>query len=103
MWRRARFDDLARRQLDLFVTDEETLFEEASAADSAWTNASADDAEELYGEYQLVVDTIGDRLHDVRETYGRSLDEVTADEYRAAFDKAARKRLGELASFLDEP
>jgi hypothetical protein len=102
MWRRRRFDDVVRRQLDLFAIDESLLLDEASAADSAWTNASVDDAEELYGEYQLVVDAIGDRLYDIRETYARSLDDATVDEYRAAFDKAARRRLGRLAQSLEE-
>ena len=102
MWRRGRFHELVRRQLELFATDESSLLEEASAADSAWTNASVEDAEELYGEYQLVVDAIGDRLYDIRETYARSLDDATGDEYRAAFDKAAGKRLGRLAQSLEE-
>jgi len=101
MWRRGRFEDLVRRQLDLFAADEAELLEEAAAADSAWTNASADESEELYGNYQLVVDAVGDRLYEIRETYAASLDESTADEYRNAFDKAARKRFGGLASFLD--
>lgn len=101
MWRRGRFEDLVRRQLDLFAADEAELLEEAAAADSAWTNASADESEELYGDYQLVVDAVGDRLYEIRETYAASLDESTADEYRNAFDKAARKRFGGLASFLD--
>jgi len=101
MWRRGRFEDLVRRQLDLFAADEAELLEEAAAADSAWTNASADESEELYGNYQLVVDAVGDRLYEIRETYAASLDESTADDYRNAFDKAARKRFGGLASFLD--
>jgi len=101
MWRRGRFEDLVRRQLDLFAADEAELLEEAAAADSAWTNASADESEELYGNYQLVVDAVGDRLYEIRGTYAASLDESTADEYRNAFDKAARKRFGGLASFLD--
>lgn len=102
MLRRKRFDELVRRQLELFAADEAALIEEASAADSAWTDASADDAEELYGDYQLVVDAIGERLYDVRETYAASLEAATGDEYRTAFDRAARKRFGRLASFLDE-
>lgn len=101
MWRRERFGELVRRQLDVFATDEADLLEEAAAADAAWTNADADETEELYGDYQLVVDAIGERLHDVREAYAESLDEKTAREYRTSFDRAARKRFGRLASFLD--
>ena len=101
MWRRERFGELVRRQLDVFATDEAGLLEDAAAADAAWTNADADETEELYGDYQLVVDAIGERLHEVREAYAESLDEETAREYRTSFDRAARKRFGRLASLLD--
>lgn len=102
MFRRGRFEELVGRQLDLYAQDEAELLEEARAADAAWTNAAADEAEELYGDYQLVVDAIGEGLHEVREAYARTLDEVTADEYRSAFDRAARKRFARLATFLDD-
>ena len=99
--RRNRFHDLVLRQLDLFASETE-LLAEAEEADAAWTSATADETEELYGDYQLVVDAIGEELHEIRETYARTLDEPTADEYRDAFDKAARKRFGRLAAFLED-
>ena len=102
MFRRGRFDELVRRQLDLFAEDEAALLEEAAAADAAWTNATADESEELYGDYQLVVDAIGERLHDIRETFAATLDQATVDEYRTAFDRAARKRFGRYAAFLED-
>jgi hypothetical protein len=100
--RRGRFDDLIHRQLDLFASDEAALIAEAEEADAAWTNSSPDAAEELYGDYQLVVDALGDRLYDLRETYAATLDELTADEYRGAFNGAALKRFRRLAAFLEE-
>ena len=99
--RRSRFRDLVERQLDLFEAETE-LLAEAAEADSAWTSADAAESEELYGDYQLVVDAIGTQLHDVRETYASSMDERIAGDYRRTFDKAARRRFGRLASFLDE-
>ena len=102
MFRCSRFDDLIGRQLDLFAADEAALIAEAEEADAAWTNASADDAEELYGDYQLVVDSLAERLYDVRETYASSLDERTADQYRAAFSRAAVKRFRRYAAFLED-
>jgi hypothetical protein len=100
IFRRGRFRDLVVRQLDLFMSETE-LLDEAAAADAAWTTAGADETEELYGDYQLIVDAIGERLHDLRETYATTLDETAADEYRAAFDKAARKRFRRYAGLLD--
>ena len=100
IFRRSRFGDLVERQLDLFAAETD-LLDDAAEADEAWTNAGPDEAEELYGDYQLVVDAIGERLHDIRETYAATLEGDTADEYRAAFDRIARKRFGRSASFLE--
>jgi len=102
MLRRRRFHELVERQLDLFTDDEAQLLDEAREADSAWTNAGADDSEELYGDYQLVVDAIGERLHDIRETYAASLDERAADDYRATFNRAAGKRLRRFSGLLED-
>jgi hypothetical protein len=99
--RRGRFHDLVGRQLDLFERETD-LLDQAAEADAAWTRADADESEELYGDYQLIADAIGEQLHDLRETYAATLDEHTADEYRAAFDRAARKRYGRMASFLED-
>jgi hypothetical protein len=101
MLRRGRFRDLVDRQLDLFATDEAELLREAEEADAAWTKADADETEELYGDYQLVVDAIGERLYDIREAYAGTLDDA-ADEYRGAFDTAARKRFRRFAAFLED-
>lgn len=99
---RSRFRDLIERQLDLFAADEAPLLTEADEADAAWTNASAEESEELYGDYQLVVDSLGERLYGRREAYAASLDEGTAEEYRDAFNRAALKRFRRFAGFLDE-
>ena len=99
--RRGRFQDLVERQLDLFESETD-LITEAAEADAAWSTASADESEELYGDYQLVVDAIGDELRDMQETFAATLDDDTADAYRAAFEKAARKRYGRLVAFLED-
>jgi hypothetical protein len=102
MLRRGRFDDVVRRQLDLFAADHAPLLEEAAEADAAWTAAAREESEELYGRYQLVVDEIGELLYDTREAYASTLDEQTGDAYRAAFNRSALKRFRRLASFLEE-
>ena len=103
IFRRAgRFNELVRTQLDLFAKDEAELLEEAQEADEAWTHADRDEAEELYGDYQLVVDAIADRLLDLRETYAATLEDDAADEYRAAFNRAASKRFRRYATLLSE-
>ena len=101
MFRRSgRYADLVRTQLDLFAEDEADLLAEAQSADEAWTRAGRDSAEELYGDYQLVVDAIGDGLLDIRETYAATLADDTVDEYRAAFTRGATKRFPRYATVL---
>lgn len=99
--RRSRFRDLVTRQLDLFEAETE-LLDEAAEADEAWSRADADESEELYGDYQLVVDAIGEALYDLREGYAASLESDTAHEYRAEFDRTARKRFGRYVAFLED-
>jgi hypothetical protein len=102
MLRRSRFHDVVRRQLDLFAEDEAALLAEAAGKDAAWTNAPREESEERFGDYQLVVDAIGEHLYDVREAYASTIQDEAADQYRAAFDAAALKRFRGLASFLEE-
>ena len=98
-FRRDRFGDLVRRQLDLFVEDERELLREAEAAEQAYDEAERDDAEEAYGDYQLVLESVVDRLEELRDTYAATLDDDVADEYEQAFDRAARKRFPKLPAF----
>jgi hypothetical protein len=101
IFRRSRFRELLERQLDLFEA-ETALLHEAAEADTAWSHASAEESEERFGEYQLVVDAIGEALYEIRETYAATLAPETADRYRTDFDRAAHKRYGRLAAFLEE-
>ena len=91
-FRRDRFGDLVRRQLDLFAEDEAELLEEAAAAERAYGETSRDDAEEVYGDYQLVLESIADRLGELRDTYAGTLDEDAAEQYAASFEREARRR-----------
>ena len=101
IFRRGRFHELVERQLELFEEETE-LLGEAAAADAAWSAATAEDSEELFGDYQTLADAVGERLYDIREAYAATLDDNTSAEYRDAFDRTARKRFGPLAGFLGE-
>ena len=94
--RRGRFHELVQRQLDVFEVDETELLEDASESDAAWTNASPDVTEELYGDYQLVLEAVVDCLEELRDTYAASLDEQTRGEYEQAFARGARRRFPNL-------
>lgn len=87
-----RFAELIARQLDLLQADEADLLAEAEEAEAAWQAAARDEAEEAYGDFQLVVDAIGDRLLDLRDTYAASLAHDAVDDYLASFNRAAARR-----------
>ena len=101
-----RFHDLVERQLNLFAVDDADLLDEAVEAEAAWNSARTEDAEEAYGDYQLVVDAIADRLLDIRETYASSLDDEASSGYTAEFTRQATRRFRRYATLLadlDEP
>lgn len=99
LWRRP-FADLVRRQLDLFAQDEAALLEEARTAEIAWQRSSRESAEEAYGDWQLVADSIAERLLDLRETFAATLDSGGADAYRHSFGKTAAKRFPRFVELL---
>jgi hypothetical protein len=90
--RRGRFAKLVRRQLDLLAEDEAELLAEADEAERAYDAAEREDAEEAYGDYQLVLEALVDRLIELRDTYATTLDNEAALEYEMAFDRAVAKR-----------
>ena len=91
-FRRDRFGDLVRRQLDLFAEDEAELLQEADEAERGYDGAEREDAEEAYGDFQLVLESVAERLEEVRDTYAATLGPDAVDDYERSFDRAARKR-----------
>jgi len=98
--RRDRFGDLIRRQLELFAEDEHALLQEAEVAETAYDAAEREGAEEAYGDYQLVLESIADQLEELRDTYASTLDADEADAYAQAFARAARKHFPKLRAEL---
>ncbi len=99
-FRRRRFNEVIRRQLDLFALDNVELLEDARAALRAYDGAPADEAEERYAEYDELLDTGRELLAELRDGFAGTLDEP--DEYLAAFDRAAAKRFPRLAAGLSD-
>ncbi len=100
--RRRPFDELVERQLALFAADEAALLAEADEAEAAWIRSGRERAEEAYGDYQLVVDAIADRLLDLREAYAGTLADHNADAYRRAFAAGVKRRFGRYASLVSD-
>jgi hypothetical protein len=95
--RSRRFANPIARQLDVFVRDQLELLEACDEAERAYDRAERDDAEERYGDYQDLVETGTELLADLRDNFKRTLDEETAEEYEAEFNRAVAKRLPRFA------
>jgi hypothetical protein len=88
-----QFADLVSRQLDLFAAENAGLVGDVEAALAAYNRAPRDEAEERYGDFLDLVETGTDELIELRENYASSLDVDAAEDYRAAFNDAVRRRL----------
>jgi hypothetical protein len=93
VFRRRRFADLISRQLDLFEREHGGVIAEAQSRLEAYNRAERDQAEELYGDYVDAVETGTELLADIRWSFAATLDDGTAEEYEAEFNRAVRKRL----------
>jgi hypothetical protein len=93
IFRRSRFADTICRQLDFFAEDEaHGLLAEVEALNERYRSAERDEAEESYGDYSDAVDAVIGALAEMRDRFAATLDEPLAEEYKRAFEAAARKR-----------
>ncbi len=91
--RRNPFEEVAGRQLDLFVREQAGLLRDVDAALAAYNRAPRDEAEERYGDFLDLVATGQDALGDLRDAYASSLDAGVAEEYEAIFNRLVQRRL----------
>ena len=81
------------RQLDLFVRDQLELLRACDVAELAYDRAERGEAEERFGDYQELVEEGTEILADLRDNFASTLDESSAEEYEAAFNRAVAKKL----------
>ena len=98
---RRRFGDVIDRQLALFRDAEGDLLEELRDALAAYDAADRDDAEELYGDYLLVVDACAERLAEMRDRFARTLAEGDDDRYEDEFNRAVAKAWPHVGTVID--
>jgi hypothetical protein len=97
VFRRRRFADVIARQLDLFEQEHAELIRECAEAEATYDRAERDEAEELFGDYQDLVETGTEILADLRDNFALTLAEAEAEEYEAEFNSGVRKRLPRFA------
>ena len=97
-----RFDDLIRRQLDLFEREGSELIADCDAAERAYDKAPRDEAEERYSVYLDLVETGTELLAGLRDNFASTLDEETAEEYEGEFNQAVLARLPRFALEIED-
>jgi hypothetical protein len=102
MFRRRRFRDVIDRQLGFFEEDDSDLLDDVDRALARYDGAGRDEAEELYGDYQLAIEAATDRLAELRDTYARTLDDDDAEQYVHEFNGSVVSRWRDLALTIEE-
>ena len=97
MFRRKRFNEVIERQLAFFEQEDSDLLDDVDRALDTYNRAERDEAEELYGDYQDLVETGTEILADLRDHFASSLGEQAADQYEAEFNDAVRRDLPRFA------
>jgi len=92
MLQRKRFRDVIDRQLALFLEEDSDLLDDVAEALERYNRADRDEAEELYGDYQLAIEAAVERLAELRDTYARTLADDDADRYENEFNAAVKSR-----------
>ena len=88
---RGRFSEVIARQLDLFEEQDAEFLRRVEEAERAYDDADSEDAEEVYGRYQELVEHGTEALGEMRDAYAGTLDD--ADEYLAEFNQPVIDRL----------
>ncbi len=102
MFRRKRFREVIERQLTFFVQEDGDLLDDVDRALDKYNRADRDEAEELYGDYQLAIEAATDRLAEFRDAYARTLDEDDGEQYLYEFNKSVVERWRSLALTIEE-
>jgi hypothetical protein len=88
-----RFAELIARQLDLFEQQDADFLRRVDEAERAYDHADREDAEEVYGRFQELVEHGTEALAEMRDAYAGTLDADDAEEYAAEFNQAVVDRL----------
>jgi hypothetical protein len=88
-----RFAELINRQLDLFEEQDAEFLRRVEDAERAYDGADREDAEEVFGRYQELVEHGTEALAEMRDAYAATLDPDDAEEYVAEFNQTVIDRM----------
>jgi hypothetical protein len=96
------FEDVIRRQLDLFENEHADLIADCEAAERVYDAAGRDEAEERYGEYSDLVESGTEELAALRDHFASAMTASAAEEYEAEFNRAVLVRLPRFAVEIED-
>jgi hypothetical protein len=97
-----RFSELIDRQLDLFEKQDADFLARVDEAELAYDRADRDDAEEVFGRFQELVEFGTETLAEMRDVYAQTLEDDAAEDYIAEFNAAVHRRLPRFALEIDD-
>jgi hypothetical protein len=97
-----RFSELIDRQLDLFEQEDADFLARVDEAEREYDRADREEAEEVFGRFQELVEFGTETLAEMRDAFTRTLDEDDSDEYVVEFNAAVHRRLPRFALEIDE-
>jgi hypothetical protein len=89
----SRFAELIALQLDLFERQDAEFLRRVDDAERAYDTADREDAEEIYGRFQELVEHGTEALAEMRDAYSRTLDPDDAGTYVAEFNQTVIDRM----------
>ena len=89
----ARFAEVIGRQLDLFEQQDAEFLRRLDDAERAYDQADREDAEEVFGRYQELVEHGTEALAEMRDAYASTLDQDDAAAYIAEFNETVIDRM----------
>jgi hypothetical protein len=97
-----RFAELIDRQLDLFEQEDADFLARVDEAERDYDRADREDAEEIFGRFQELVEFGTETLAEMRDAYSATLDPDAGDDYVAEFNAAVRRRLPRFALEIED-
>ena len=89
-------------QLDLFEQQDAAFLARVDEAERAYDRADRDEAEEVFGRFQELVEHGTEALAEMRDAYAATLEPESAEEYSAEFNGAVHRRLPRFSLEIDE-
>ncbi len=98
----SRFAELIDRQLDLFEQEDAEFLARVDEAEKAYDRAEREEAEEVFGRFQELVEFGTETLAEMRDAYATTVDADASEEYVAEFNAAVHRRLPRFSLEIDE-